>query len=181
MLRGLLDAIRTLSCRVCALGLEPRLIHAHSAIEDFDSPFLMQNIEVNTYLDAYARLLAGEIDAMEDARHLLVMLDQCEDVVLKIRRGAVLGHQRGPDLPAGGAGPEHRAPAQAAVPGRRQRRAASAAATAAVAIDADAPGAPPTAPRAPRWPWPRNWSRPTTPNTRCAACCATISTCWRAT
>jgi site-specific recombinase len=89
MLRGLLDAIRTLSCRVCALGLEPRLIHAHSAIEEGDSPFLMQNIEANTYLDAYAHLLAGEIDAMEDARHLLVMLDQCEDVVLKIRRGAL--------------------------------------------------------------------------------------------
>jgi len=28
-LLGLLDAIRTLSCRVCALGLEPKLIHAH--------------------------------------------------------------------------------------------------------------------------------------------------------
>jgi hypothetical protein len=49
----------------------------------------MQNIEANNYLDAYGRLLAGEIDAMEDARHLLVMLDQCEDVVLKIRRGAL--------------------------------------------------------------------------------------------
>ena len=89
MLRGLLDAIRTLSCRVCALGLEPRLIHAHGEIEEVDSPFLMQNIEANAYLDAYARLLAGEIEAMEDARHLLVMLDQCEEVVQKIRRGAL--------------------------------------------------------------------------------------------
>jgi site-specific recombinase len=26
---------------------------------------------------------------MEDARHLLVMLDQCEEVVLKIRRRAL--------------------------------------------------------------------------------------------
>jgi site-specific recombinase len=47
-LLGLLDAIRTLSCRVCALGLEPRLIHAHMEIEEVDSPFLMQNIEANT-------------------------------------------------------------------------------------------------------------------------------------
>jgi site-specific recombinase len=85
-LLGLLDAIRTLSCRVCALGLEPRLIHAHMEIEEVDSPFLMQNIEANNYLDQYGRLLAGEIDRMEDARHLLVMLDQCEDVVLKVRR-----------------------------------------------------------------------------------------------
>lgn len=83
---GLLDAIRTLSCRVCALGLEPRLIHAHMEIEEVDSPFLMQNIEANDYLDQYRRLLAGEIDSMEDARHLLVMLDQCEEVILKVRR-----------------------------------------------------------------------------------------------
>jgi site-specific recombinase len=88
-LRGLLDAIRTLSCRVCALGLEPRLIHAHMQIEEVDSPFLMQNIETNNYLDGYARLLAGDGADMEDARHLLVMLDQCEDVVLKVRRGAM--------------------------------------------------------------------------------------------
>jgi len=88
-LRGLLDAIRTLSCRVCALGLEPRLIHAHMEIEEVDSPFLMQNIETNHYLDGYARLLSGDATQMEDARHLLVMLDQCEDVVLKIRRGAM--------------------------------------------------------------------------------------------
>ncbi|QJE03016.1 site-specific recombinase [Massilia forsythiae] len=88
-LTGVLDAIRTLSCRVCAQGLEPRLIHAHMEIEEVDSPFLMQNIEANRYLDEYARLMAGEIAQMEDARHLLVMLDQCEDVVLKIRRGAL--------------------------------------------------------------------------------------------
>jgi site-specific recombinase len=89
VLAGLLDAIRTLSCRVCALGLEPRLIHAHMEIEEVDSPFLMQNIEANTYLDEYGRLTAGEIDTMEDARHLLVMLDQCEAVVLKIRSKAL--------------------------------------------------------------------------------------------
>ncbi|MFL6672133.1 MAG: site-specific recombinase, partial [Massilia sp.] len=86
---GLLDAIRTLSCRVCALGLEPRLVHSYSEIEAFDSPFLMQNIEVNQYLDEYGRYLDGMNDQPEDARHLLVMLDQCEEVVTKIRRGAL--------------------------------------------------------------------------------------------
>lgn len=88
-LMGLLDAIRTLSCRICALGLEPRLVHSYSDIENFDSPFLMQNIEVNAYLDEYARYLDGKIEQPEAARHLLVMLDQCEEVVLKIRRGAL--------------------------------------------------------------------------------------------
>lgn len=88
-LMGMLDAIRTLSCRICALGLEPRLVHSYSEIENFDSPFLMQNIEVNRYLDEYGRYLNGEIAQPEDARHLLVMVDQCEEVVLKIRRGAL--------------------------------------------------------------------------------------------
>ncbi len=87
-LRGMLAAVRTLSCRVCALGLEPRLIRSHDAIESFDSPFLMQNIEVNHYLDGYERLLAGDGGAPEDARHLLVMLDQCSAVIEKVRRNA---------------------------------------------------------------------------------------------
>jgi site-specific recombinase len=86
---GMLDAIRTLSCRVCALGLEPRLVHSYSAIEDFDSPFLAQNIEVNHYLDEYGRFLEGAIARPDDARHLLVMLDQCEDVIARIRRNSL--------------------------------------------------------------------------------------------
>jgi site-specific recombinase len=89
--QGMLDAIRTLSCRVCALGLEPRLIRSHSAIETFDSPFLMQNIELNHYLDGYARMLADGVgEAPEDARHLLVMLDQCDAVIGKVRKNAAV-------------------------------------------------------------------------------------------
>jgi len=86
---GMLDAIRTLSCRICALGLEPRLVHSYSEIEDFDSPFLMQNIEVNHYLDEYGRFLAGARSHPDDPRHLLVMLDQCDDVIAKIRRNSL--------------------------------------------------------------------------------------------
>jgi site-specific recombinase len=88
-LDGLLEAIRTLSYRVCAIGLEPKLTTFHTDIENYDSPFLMQNVEVNAYLDAYARLLAGQSDGSGDARHLLVMLDQCDVVVAKIRRNAI--------------------------------------------------------------------------------------------
>lgn len=88
-LTGVLDAIRTLSCRICALGLEPLLVHSYSEIEDFDSPFLMQNIEVNAYLDAYARHLDGVMERPDDPRHLLVMLDQCDEVVAKIRRNSL--------------------------------------------------------------------------------------------
>ncbi|MEJ7807766.1 MAG: recombinase, partial [Telluria sp.] len=89
-LLGMLEAVRTLSCRVCALGLEPRLIRSHAEIENFDSPFLMQNIEVNHYLDGYQRLLADGDGggALEDARPILVMLDQCSSVIDKVRKNA---------------------------------------------------------------------------------------------
>ena len=87
LLLGMLEAIRTLSCRVCALGLEPRLLRSHADIENFDSPFLMQNIEVNDYLDGYQRLLADGAPP-DDARHLLVMLDQCSAVIEKVRKNA---------------------------------------------------------------------------------------------
>ncbi|MEG2031138.1 MAG: recombinase, partial [Janthinobacterium sp.] len=89
MLPGLLDAIRTLSYRVCAMGLEPELTRFHSEIEVFQSPFMVQNTEVNAYLDAYTKLLQGDIEHIEDARHLLVMLDQCDAVIAKIRKKAL--------------------------------------------------------------------------------------------
>ena len=89
MLPGLLDAISTLSYRVSAMGLEPELTRFHSEIEVFQSPFMVQNTEVNAYLDAYTQLLQGTISHIEDARHLLVMLDQCDAVIAKIRKKAL--------------------------------------------------------------------------------------------
>ncbi|MFC5476305.1 site-specific recombinase [Paraherbaspirillum soli] len=91
----LLDAIQVLSYRVSAMGLEPSLIRLYPTIEDFDSPFLMQNVELHRYLHGYRRYLAGDVSdanestAPEDAKHLLVMLDQCDAVVLKIRKNAL--------------------------------------------------------------------------------------------
>ncbi|WP_432383086.1 site-specific recombinase [Duganella sp. P38] len=89
MLPGLLEAIRTLSYRVCAIGLEPRLTNFHTEMETYESPFMVQNFEVNAYLDAYHRKLAGEEVELADARHLLVMLDQCDAVITKIRKKAL--------------------------------------------------------------------------------------------
>ncbi|TWI70159.1 site-specific recombinase [Pseudoduganella lurida] len=89
LLPGMLEAIRTLSYRVAAIGLEPKLTNFHTEMEEFESPFLVQNREVVHYLDGYARRLAGEPVALDDAKHLLVMLDQCDAVVAKIRRKAL--------------------------------------------------------------------------------------------
>ncbi|NVM79260.1 site-specific recombinase [Duganella sp. SG902] len=89
MLPGLLDALRTLSYRVCAIGLEPRLTNFHTEMETYESPFMVQNFELNAWLDAYQRRLAGEDVALEDSRHLLVMLDQCDGVIARIRKKAL--------------------------------------------------------------------------------------------
>ncbi len=90
MLPGMLEAIRTLSYRVAAIGLEPKLTNFHTEMEEFESPFVVQNREVVQYLDGYDRLLAGEHIAPADAKHLLVMLDQCDAVVAKIRKKALV-------------------------------------------------------------------------------------------
>lgn len=88
-LDGILDAIRTLSYRICAIGLEPRLVTAHDEIEKFESPFLVQNLEINAYLKSYACMLNGTLNEFDDAAHCLVMLDQCDNIIAKIRKNAL--------------------------------------------------------------------------------------------
>lgn len=85
----LLEGIQTLSYRISAMGLEPELIRNHPDLETFDSPFLTQNFEVNRYLKDYARFLNSGAALVENDKHLLVMLDQCEIVVNKIRKNAL--------------------------------------------------------------------------------------------
>ena len=85
----LLEAIQTLSYRISAMGLEPELIRNNPDLETFESPFLMQNVEVHQYLEGYARFLDGGSPPPEDTKHLLVMLDQCGAAITKIRKNAV--------------------------------------------------------------------------------------------
>lgn len=89
MLPGLLEAMRTLSYRISAIGLEPRLTNFHTEIETYESPFLAQNVEVLRYLDnLQRRQLQPELPA-EDGSHLGVMLDQCDQVIASIRKKAL--------------------------------------------------------------------------------------------
>lgn len=88
-LTELLEAIQTLSYRISAMGLEPMLIRNHPALEAFESPFLMQNIEARRYLEGYFLYLEGNVAPDEDTQHLLVMLDQCDAIIVKIRKSAL--------------------------------------------------------------------------------------------
>lgn len=85
----ILEAIQMLSYRISAMGLEPSLVRIHPDLENFESPFMVQNVEVHRFLEGALRRFDDTADtasATEDAAHLLVMLDQCDDVVGRIRK-----------------------------------------------------------------------------------------------
>ena len=83
----LLAAAQVLSYRITALGLEPELLRNHPELELHTSPFITQNQELEKFLASPHLDDAENFDA--DIKHILVMLDQCEEVVAKIRRNSV--------------------------------------------------------------------------------------------
>ncbi|MGL1833241.1 site-specific recombinase [Rhodocyclaceae bacterium SMB388] len=84
----IIEALRMLSYHVSSIGLDPELVRIDPTLEEHESPFLAQNAELVAYLANYKAWWADESAETEDEKHLAVMLDQCEDVVLRIRRRA---------------------------------------------------------------------------------------------
>ncbi|HSH97509.1 MAG TPA: site-specific recombinase [Methyloradius sp.] len=88
-LQNLLEAVQVLSYRISALGLEPELLRNHPELEQHTSPFITQNEELTRFL-ANPNFNHGfdNENADADIKHILVMLDQCQTVVDKIRRNS---------------------------------------------------------------------------------------------
>jgi site-specific recombinase len=86
--RGILDAVLVLSYRISSIGLEPELIRNEPSLDEFASPFLTQNDEVGEYLEQFALAWADASLEFQDERHILVLLDQCAQIIQKIRRTA---------------------------------------------------------------------------------------------
>ncbi len=84
----MLDAARVLSYRIAATGLEHELVRNYPEIEKFESPFLAQNAEIHDYFQAYLAHFAGD-GALPDDKHILVLLGQCEEVLVKVRKQAL--------------------------------------------------------------------------------------------
>jgi len=82
--QNLFAATQVLSYRIAALGLEPELLRNHPELEQHTSPFVMQQSELAELLT----LQAAE-EGQIDIKHVLVMLDQCKEIVAKIRRNSV--------------------------------------------------------------------------------------------
>lgn len=82
----LLDAAHILSARIAAMGVEPELAEVHPSLREYESPFLMQNVEAQRWVQEFrAGLSSGELPA-EDEKQIRVLLEQCREVIGKIRR-----------------------------------------------------------------------------------------------
>ena len=79
--QNLLAATQVLSYRIAALGLEPELLRNHPELEQHSSPFIMQQTELAAFLG-----LQDHAEGIADIKQILVMLDQCNAIVAKIRR-----------------------------------------------------------------------------------------------
>jgi site-specific recombinase len=92
ILQGVVDAVQVLSYRISAAGLEPELLRSHPDLEDFTSPFIIQNVETIKYLSQFSGETNG---AVHDDGQVLVMLDQCLKVIARVKRQTV---QRGTSI-----------------------------------------------------------------------------------
>lgn len=88
--RHMIKAITVLSYRISGIGLYPEFINAQPELTEYESPFLVQNREIIEFIETYKKQ-HREADhlceiAPPNADQALVMIDQCREVVLKIRR-----------------------------------------------------------------------------------------------
>ncbi|WP_322051438.1 site-specific recombinase [Paraburkholderia bannensis] len=103
-LHQLLEALRVLSYRIAAIGLEPEMLRHDPTLDSLRSPFIAQNQEMLAYIasfDASSSVARPYVHACDedgdtmlavaasvDAQHLAVLLDQCRAVGDRIRRRA---------------------------------------------------------------------------------------------
>lgn len=79
--KNIFDAIEVLAYRITALGLEPELLKNHPELERHDSPFMAQQKALVAWLESSVKTSTAA-----DVNHILVMLDQCQTIIQKIRR-----------------------------------------------------------------------------------------------
>lgn len=82
----ILEALRVLSYHVAAIGLDPELVRVDPKLEEYESPFLAQNAELLIYIDHYSSWWTTPSTLISDDKHLTVMLDQCDEVLQRVRR-----------------------------------------------------------------------------------------------
>lgn len=89
---NILNAIVILSYRTTGIGLHPDLMESYPQILNYSASFVAQNQEAVLFVNQYRE--AHELDALTDIMPkeavnpapLLVMLEQCEDIVATVRK-----------------------------------------------------------------------------------------------
>ncbi|HSC80135.1 MAG TPA: site-specific recombinase [Chitinolyticbacter sp.] len=84
----MLEAIQILSARLAAIGLEPEIVHNLPDVRRFESPFVHQNVETQAYIERYRAALVDKTLPQDDDAQILVLLDQCEAQIAKVRKSA---------------------------------------------------------------------------------------------
>ena len=85
---NLLEALRVVSHRIAASGLEPEMLRLNPALELHESPFLAQCEEALGLAARIERARRAGSDIEEDEGHYLVLLDQCRETIEQVRRRA---------------------------------------------------------------------------------------------
>ncbi len=85
----LLDAIEVLSTRIAAIGLEPEITRNQPETRRSVSPFVRQNLEVHAFIEHNLQAMTEKTVPQDDERHILVLLEQCEDVISRVRKYAM--------------------------------------------------------------------------------------------
>lgn len=80
------EALRVLACRLAALGLEPDLVRYYPALSEYESPFLAQQRELELVIVAMHKAWREDGDEWPDSAHADVLLDQCRDALIRIRK-----------------------------------------------------------------------------------------------
>ncbi|MDO5769521.1 MAG: site-specific recombinase [Psychrobacter sp.] len=89
---NLLNAMVILSYRISGIGLHPELMEAYPQVLGYSASFVAQNQEAVLFVNQYRQ--AHELDSLKDVTPeqdvspapLLVMIEQCEDIVINIRK-----------------------------------------------------------------------------------------------
>lgn len=89
---NILNAIVILSYRITGIGLHPDLMESYPQILNYSAAFVAQNQEAVLFVNQYRQ--AHELDNLTDitpeqavnSAALLVMLEQCEDIVATVRK-----------------------------------------------------------------------------------------------
>ena len=85
----MLDACDHLATRIGAMGLEPELVRLYPRLEERDSPFLALAAETHQLAASYRSYLLGGESPVEDEQQLLVLVAQCNEVIVRVRGRAV--------------------------------------------------------------------------------------------